>query len=169
MREHAVDLVGSLPAPEALHLGRRRELLGEERVAGVGRLLDLRGDGLVPAPRDHPRLEALFDRLPDRALGIERGLLRQIRDARAAPRGHGAGVGRLGAGEDLRERALAGAIAPDHADALAVLQGDRHALQQLAITERLADIEGGEDGHGGGRSLVRRAGDWITCPLPFAL
>ena len=97
------------------------------------------------------------------------GLLREVADGRARRRaGDAARVGRLDAGEDPQQRALAGAVRRDHADPAARADRDVDAVEHDVGAERLGDVAGdeageriarrGERGHGG--TCGGRAGGW---------
>ena len=59
-------------------------------------------------------------------------------------------VGLLDAGEDLRERRLAGAVGADEADLLAARQRERRVVEDDLRPERLAEVLGGEGGQSAG-------------------
>src|SRR6202011_3994613 len=52
----------------------------------------------------------------------------------------GAGIGRVGAGEHFDQRGLADAVRPDNADAVAALDADREAVDDLARPVSPADV-----------------------------
>ena len=52
------------------------------------------------------------------------------------------------AGEDAEQRRLAGAVAADEADALAVLQRERGAVEERQVAVGELGVGEGEEGHG---------------------
>ncbi len=93
--------------------------------------------------------EALGDDLARGLLVLELRLLREVSDFGAAAFRDRADVGGLDAGDDARERALAGAVDADEADALAGADRQRHAVENGVRPERLRDVLNGENRHSG--------------------
>src|ERR1017187_4809346 len=77
---------------------------------------------------------------------IEHEILRQItRDQTALPRNFAA-VRRLQAGENFQEGRLAAAVAPDEANAVALLDAERDVVENGALVVAHGDFGGGNDG-----------------------
>ncbi len=83
-------------------------------------------------------------------------VLLQHRQPRAGPQPDLAGVRQLCAGDQPQQRALAFAVAPDDADALAGLHLQRNLLQQRARTEGERDVVEAQDGRHGVKVPVRQ-------------
>ena len=107
-------------APDAAGLERQREVFGDGQVRKQRRLLVDGGD-------------------PERARERRRHVWHD------AP-GHGerAGIGLLGAGHDLDQRRLAGAVLADERVHLARLQVERHVAERADAFERFGDGRRGE-------------------------
>ena len=89
-----------------------------------------------------PRHERLLDHRARAGFGVELGLLREVADRQAPAHAEGAAVRRLDAGEDLRERRLAGAVGADEPDLLAAREREGRVVEDDLGTERLAEVLG---------------------------
>lgn len=92
---------------------------------------------------------AVADVFEDGLLRVEGELLREVADDQAPARGDFATVGGVQAGEDFEEGGLAGAIAPDEADAGAFVEGEGGGVEDDAVVEGDDEVFGGEKGGGG--------------------
>src|SRR5439155_13822757 len=79
-------------------------------------------------------------------LRIKRELLRKVADDKVAAGRDGAAVRGLQAGDNFEEGGLAGTVAPDHADAVAVFKGEGSAVEDdlLLVTDH--EVRGDESG-----------------------
>ena len=105
--------------------------------------------GVLVDQRDHVG-DACAGGREDGGLRIEHRLLRDIGDAQALLQLQGAVVGLLQAGQDLEQRGLARAVAPDQADALARLEREIRVIQQGHMAEGQLRVEKSNECHGGG-------------------
>src|SRR5690606_23312462 len=95
--------------------------------------------------------------------------LRQHADAQVAPVGHPAGVRLLGPGEQAQQRALAGAVAPDDADPVGLVEPERHRVEKLPGRVPLRDaVEARDVGHATGGYPRNRGGPGSRPPAPGA-
>jgi len=83
---------------------------------------------------------------------IEHEILWQVADDEIAPPRDLTRIGRLQPGEDAEERRLAAAVAPDQADAVAFVNGQRGCVQHHALAVADGDFGGGDDGGHGRKS-----------------
>jgi len=81
--------------------------------------------------------------------GIEREFLREVADDQVAARGHFARVRRALAGEHFEEGGLARAVAPDKADAIALVQCKRGVVKDDSVIEGNNQLVGRQQGGGG--------------------
>jgi hypothetical protein len=134
---------------QPLDLRSQAALLFEQGhlVARGAAKLELVADGVVGQLGLGPRPKAQSHNLSGAHLGGEIGLLLQVRHPGAAPQGQGARVRGLFAGQDLGKGALARAIAPDDADALAVADLYLGVFKELTLTVGLADAMRRQNGH----------------------
>ena len=77
----------------------------------------------------------------------ERGLLRHEHDTQAVLLSQLAVVQKNGAGEDAEKRRLAGAIAADEPDALALFQRERRAVEERQVAVGELGVGEGEERH----------------------
>ena len=127
-----------LVVPEPLE-----ELVGDA-LAQLTQLDRLLGDALLERDDLAPRRCA---RLPDRGRALEGAVLveqgvPESRLARDAPDG-----GLEVTGDELEDRRLAGAVAPDDAPPLTLGDGEGDVLEELGRAEGDADVGEGEEGH----------------------
>jgi hypothetical protein len=103
---------------------------------------------LVVAGEQPPGVaEPRGDDVERRARARRRDVLLEPRDGRPALAHHLARVGRARAVEQLHERALAGAVAAEQADALAALDGQRRAVEHGRAAEGDGDVLETEECH----------------------
>ncbi len=164
---------GGLPAGEGRHLeverafgqaevGEHRadariEVGGAEREVLVERVrVEIGGAFVDPGERVAGLVEAQLGRGHSGAAGEERahglagapvGLLRQVADGRGGRRADDrSGVGRLDAGEDAQQRALAGAVGRDDADPAPRTDGQADPVEHDVRPEGLGHVAGDESG-----------------------
>ncbi len=148
--------VGLVGQPEAFHR-LRGACLQRPSVGGVDRFVQLRhplgvelggvaqvvvfGDqlpGVTGTQRDH---------IEHRAGKVARHFLRHPRDAQPFVAGDTSIVRRNLAGDQLEQRRLALAIAPDHANALAGIDGEIGIFDQQRSADGVVDVVQGQEGH----------------------
>ena len=135
--EDLVDPMELIPAAEPLDLRGHLRLLGEERSLIPFTMAEPRRDRLVTRLRRGPGAEPLDDQLAARFRRIERRLLREIRDLRAAPLRDRARVRLVEPGEDTGERALAAPIGSDEPYVFSTVDGKGDAIEDAPLTKRL--------------------------------
>ena len=81
---------------------------------------------------------------------IEHGLLRDVGDAKALLQLQGAVVGPLQPRQDLQQRGLARAVAPDQADALAGLERKVGVIEQCDVAVGQLRVQKSDQCHGAG-------------------
>src|SRR5581483_2734750 len=134
-----VEVVGGLVEDQQVRLGDQQP--GQRHPLGLA--ARQRGHvGVVEAAHaqvveDGGRLPALAHRGPDRA-GWELRPLLQEADADVPPPAHGPGLGLGRAGQHPQQSRLAGAVEPDHPEAVAGGQGHGQVLEERAAGARRA-------------------------------
>ena len=118
MTEHGVHAVQLVPAAQALDLVGGAGLLLQQALGVGARVPKCGAGGGVARDRVVPRAEALHHGLLGRERAVELWYLVEVFDASAAAPRDVAGVGRFDTGQQLTERALAGAVEPDDAHPL---------------------------------------------------
>ena len=172
-----VEVVGGLV--EQQQAGRLREREGERRAlrlparqpGGIGRLVEAEPVQVLDEPRlGAPALAVVVvRRIGGREAGLQREALAQRRRARQLrlllDQHDGEAVLALdlavveagGAGEHREQRRLAGAVAADEPDALAVVDRQRRAVEQRLEPERELGVLERDEGHRGScAAAVRR-------------
>ena len=147
--KNLIDLVVDAVPTERLDLAFQPLLLLEQAI-------EFRALGRTHVVEDLFELAVGLVQIPEGALGlaaqrlvrVQFRILVQVARPAAALEPHGSAVGTDDPGEDLHQRALAAAVAPDHAHALAGLDRDRHAIENDALSERVTNIDGGQQRHG---------------------
>ena len=130
----------------AVHLGGQLdEALLQDGV--VRSLLQAQRRLLEVVQQAHSGLVAVKEVVEHRQGAVEVRLLGQVADRDAAPDGDAAAIGRLLAGDDAQQRRLAAAVDANEADAIAFVNEQIDAVQQLALAELLADAFEGDQVH----------------------
>ncbi|MGF6815244.1 hypothetical protein OKW33_002050 [Paraburkholderia atlantica] len=91
------------------------------------------------------------DRFEHGVVGVELGLLRHVDRAQVLLTRDEAVVGFGQIGDDLQQRRLACAVAPDQPDALARFEREIRVIEQRDVTERELGSGNGVKRHGNGR------------------
>jgi hypothetical protein len=129
-----------LDAPAVLQL--ELVLQPSQRFEAIGRAALGDGDGRVVVVGDEPAqiAEPLGDDVEHRPIGRQRHVLDEARDAHAWSGPNAPGVRRQLAAEDLQQRRLSRAVAPEDGDALPRLDLKRCVVEQWKVAERVADF-----------------------------
>ena len=153
--EHHLDALLHPPAVPFVELvlqpAEALEGRGRGVVRDVVRRVVIGGDHLAQ------RAEALGDDVEHRLRGRERHVLLEARDDHPGLAPDGAGIRRDGAGDDLEQRRLAGAVAADDRDPLPGVDLEGDAIEERQVTEGDGDGIQGEEGHrrrGGNACIV---------------
>ena len=135
--EHDFDLLLEPPAVALFELVLQRSRAARA-AAGVAALGHRERGVVIVGDEAGEVAEAVGDDVEHRPLVEERRVLRQAADAQAGLRPDAPAVGRHGAADDVQERRLAGAVAADHADALARLDLQARLVEQrqMAVGNR---------------------------------
>ena len=88
-------------------------------------------------------------RLPERALHLEVGLLRQIPDSRGPRAGHCPRRGFFVPDQDTEQGGLATAVGTDDGEPRAFWHGKCDAAENIFRAEGFGERRGGNEGHGG--------------------
>ena len=91
--------------------------------------------------------QAFGDHVEHGTFGVLRHGLGQARHAQGVAPAHLAVVGRDFAVQQAQQRGLAGAVAADHAHALAALEGEVDAVQQQRAADAVVDLDQLQQGH----------------------
>ena len=110
-------------------------------------------------------LEVGLEHDGDQACGAVRGFLREAADAPARRQGHCAVLGRELAADHLEQGRLAGAIAPDQADARPGRDLHGTLVDQKASGEADREVARTNADRPGGAALRRLAGTWVAKAL----
>jgi hypothetical protein len=148
--QHGLGTVLDVVAAEVLEPFVEPLLFREQLVEPFRRVLGRRELGVhtVECPEHLVAAgDAAHDDVADRRVGGQRGFLRQEAEPQVAAHRAVARVGDELAGEDAQQRRLAAAVRAEQADAFALVDDQRDALQQVAIADRHVHVLERQQGH----------------------
>jgi hypothetical protein len=100
---------------------------------------ELAARALVVEQQLHPGVARGEDGFEDGRPRVVRRVLRQVPGGEAVRAGHAPGVRPLKAGDEAEERGLAGAVDPDHADAVVTVEAEADVFEDGPQAVVLAD------------------------------